>query len=81
LLQPLIVDVEPLPDSRLSVTFETGEVALFDVGPYISGSWFGELADPTYFRTVHVVDGGKGIEWAGGQDIAPHELYESLADS
>ena len=39
-------------------------------------SWYGELRDPTYFRTVHLIDGGAGIAWANGQDLAPHELYE-----
>ena len=30
----------------------------------------------SYFRSVHIINGGKGIEWSNGQDIAPHELYE-----
>ena len=27
-----------------------------------------------FFKTVHI--SGKTVEWADGQDIAPHELYE-----
>jgi hypothetical protein len=76
MLQPKIVDVKPLVDYQLQLTFDTGETKIFDTSPYIKGSWFGELCDPAYFRSVHIVDEGYGISWANGQDIAPHELYE-----
>jgi len=61
---------------HLRLEYETGEIRLFDVSPYISGSWYGELRDTSYFQTVHLLPGGTGIEWGNGQDIAPHELYE-----
>ena len=81
MLQPRITAVQPLPEHRIHVSFETGESRIVDVGPYISGRWFGLLADPAYFATVHVVDDGHGIAWAGGQDIAPHELYRVAVDT
>ena len=49
---------------------------MFDVSPYASGSWFGELKEDACFRTVRMLPGETGIEWSNGQDIAPHELYE-----
>lgn len=61
---------------RLRLTYENREVKVFDVTPYISGSWYSELKDESYFRSVKVLPGGVGIEWLNGQDIAPHELYE-----
>ena len=61
---------------QLELVYETGERKLFDAAPYIRGSWFGELRDPSYFSAVRLIDGGEGIEWPNGQDIAPHELYE-----
>ena len=76
MLQPKILEVAPLQQQRLMLRYETGEVRIFDVKPYISGSWYGRLADDRYFRTVHLIPGGSGIEWSEGQDIAPHELYE-----
>ena len=80
MLQPRLTMVEPLDNMRLRLTYETGEVKVFDVAPYAEGSWFGELRDSAYFQSVHLLPGGIGIEWAGGQDIAPHELYdESIA--
>jgi hypothetical protein len=73
MLQPKIIDVAPLPNHMLMLRFETGETKLFDVAPYISGDWYGKLKDTAVFDSVHLR--GNTIEWSGGQDIAPHELY------
>lgn len=79
MLQPKVLNVKPLPDYRLFVEYETGELKIFDVKPYISGSWFGQLQDLKVFETVH--PRGSTVEWADGQDIAPHELYELSTDA
>lgn len=76
MFQPRLVNVEPMGHLKLRLTYETGEVKLLDVSPYANGSWFGELKEDAYFRTVRLLPGGTGIEWNNGQDIAPHELYE-----
>ena len=76
MLQPKLKKVEPMEAMRLRLFYETGEVKIFDVAPYATGPWFGELKDDSYFRTVQMIPGGIGIEWSNGQDIAPHELYE-----
>lgn len=76
MLQPRLTSVVPADNYTLLLTYETGEKRKFDVKPYITGSWCGELDDIGYFRTVQLLPGGAGIEWSNGQDIAPHELYE-----
>lgn len=76
MLQPKLTGVEPLRDHQLRLRYETGEIRLFDVTPYIVGSWYGELNDIGYFSAVSLLPDGSGIEWPEGQDIAPHELYE-----
>ena len=76
MLQPRLKNVTPMEQYWLRLEYETGEVKLFDVAPYISGAWYEELKDAVYFRTVHLLPDGVGIEWSNGQDIAPHELYE-----
>jgi hypothetical protein len=76
MLQPRLVKAEPAGHLKLRLTYETGEVKLFDVSPYANGSWYGELKEDSYFRTVRILPGGTGIEWSNGQDISPHELYE-----
>ena len=40
MLQPKLTEVIPLENHRLKLTYETGEIKLFDVTPYIKGSWF-----------------------------------------
>lgn len=76
MLQPRITAVEVIEPYKLRLSYETGEIKDFDVEPYVSGPWFGELRDSTYFQTVRITPDGNGIEWEHGQDIAPHELYD-----
>lgn len=73
-MSPKVLDVTPMEQSRLKIRFDTGEIKVFDVTPYILGERYGKLADPAYFATVRPA--GRTVEWADGQDIAPHELYE-----
>jgi len=68
------VAVTPLEDHVLLVVFNNDERRLFDVKPYITGFWYGMLEDEGFFKTVRIAGGT--VEWADGQDIAPHELYE-----
>ena len=76
MLNPKILSIETLEDYKIKLEYETGEIKLFDVFPYIDGSYYGQLSDKNYFKTAQVVDNGYTIEWKNGQDIAPHELYE-----
>ena len=68
------VSVTPIEDYKLLIVFDNSEKKIFDVKPYINGSWYGMLSDVSFFKTVRI--NGKTVEWADGQDIAPHELYE-----
>lgn len=71
---PKVLSVEPLSGYKLRIDFSTGETKIFDVTPYIIGEWYGRLRDVGVFNSVH--PSGNTVEWSGGQDIAPHELYE-----
>jgi hypothetical protein len=74
MIQPRVLNVTPLAGYKVMVSFDTGEQKIFDVTPYISGDWFGKLQDVEFFNTVRAA--GHTIVWSGGQDIAPHELYD-----
>ena len=76
MLYPKMINIEVLDDYKIKLKYETGETKIFNVLPYISGKWYEELYNNNYFKTVHLISGGKGIEWEHGQDIAPHELYD-----
>ena len=68
--------VAPLDGHRLLLEFSTGERKVFDVAPYICGSWMGKLADDAYFRQVRIHPLlPDTVMWPEEQDIAPHELY------
>lgn len=53
-----------------------GERRLIDVTPLIRGSWYGELANPSYFSLAEPCDFGWAIGWPDGQAIAPDDLLE-----
>ncbi len=76
MLQPKLISVQAVNDFKLVLEYENNEKRLFDVTPYINGSWYAELNDLDYFKSVSVLPDGSGITWKNGQDIAPHELYE-----
>ena len=76
MLQPYLVSVTPQAHYKLKLVYETGEQKIFDVSPYISGEWYAQLKCKPYFNQVKMLEGGYGIEWPNGQDIAPHELYD-----
>ena len=75
MLRPTAVEVIPLDNYQLLVKFDNDEKKLFDVKPYIVGSWYGELNNPSYFKAVSV--DGFTVVWPNGQDICPDELYYS----
>ncbi len=69
--------VHPLENHKLLLAFINGEKRIFDVTPYIIGSWMGELQDESYFRQVRIHPVLKDtVMWPDEQDIAPHELYQ-----
>lgn len=73
---PQLASVAPKEGKTILLTYVTGEQRIFDVSPYIKGSWFGELADQEYFRLVQIEPTYREwVVWPHGQDIAPHELY------
>jgi hypothetical protein len=75
-MTPKITQVEAIENYKIKLNYENGEIKIFDVLPYISGPWYNELTNNKYFKTIHLISNGKGIEWENGQDIAPHELYD-----
>lgn len=75
-MRPRAIDVKPLEDYTLMVTFSNNEKRIFDVKPYLQFKQFDGV--DKIFSTVHVA--GLSIEWANGADICPDELYfDSMA--
>ena len=72
-MTPKAMNVEILENYELRITFENGEVKIFDVKPYFGHRLFDELKDEKLFKTVKIA--GLSIEWDNGADICPDELY------
>lgn len=70
---PKAIDVKPLENYLLLISFNNGEQKIFDVKPYLSHKVFSELKSISMFNTVRIA--GLSIEWANGADICPNELY------
>lgn len=69
-----VIEVKPLEDYKLLLTFENGEKRTFDMKPYLDKGIFRELKDEKIFRTVRVCF--DSIEWSNEADIDPEVLYE-----
>lgn len=69
-----VIDVKPLDDYKLELTFENKEKRLFDMKPYLNKGIYNELKDENMFRTVRV--SFDSIEWANKADIDPEFLYK-----
>ena len=74
-MTPKAIQVYPLPDYRLFLTFDNGEQKIYNVKPLIRGKWYAELMDIHYFNTVKIA--GLSVEWERGHDICPDDLYEN----
>ena len=73
MLRPTVVHVESREDYFLYLEFNNGEKKIFDVKPYIKGTFYGQLLEKRYFQMV--AKNGYSVEWPNGQDICPDSLY------
>ena len=67
------IEVKPLLHYQLLITFDNNERRIFDVTPYLDDNFFAPLRNPVIFKTVKI--NPISIEWIGGIDICPDELY------
>ena len=73
MLRPTAINVTVLKDYTLKVVFDNKEIRIFDVKPYIKGSWYSKLKDISYFSMAK--PDSFTVCWPDGQDICPDELY------
>ena len=72
-ITPIIVDVKAQDNYEILLSFENGEIKIFDMKPYIDKGFFKQLQDKTYFKTVKSYF--YYIQWVNGQDLSPDTLY------
>ncbi|SDH44870.1 DUF2442 domain-containing protein [Desulfosporosinus hippei] len=69
-----VIEVEPLRDYHILVTFDNNEKRVFDVKPLLNKPRWQELKNVSLFKTVKVWEGT--VQWLHGQDICPQWLYD-----
>jgi hypothetical protein len=69
-----VVNVVARDDYSLELTFDNGEVRLFDARPYLDKGLFAQLKDLDRFRSAYVAY--DTVCWPGRLDIAPETLYD-----
>ena len=62
-----LVQVKPIEGYKLLITFDNGEIRLFDIEPYLKDSFFSPLRNLSIFHSARV--NPISIEWDGGTDI------------
>lgn len=68
-----VISVKPLENYLLLIEFDSKEVRIFDVKPYLNFGIFTELKSEQYFKAVRTSLGS--IAWKNGQDFSPETLY------
>jgi CTP:phosphocholine cytidylyltransferase-like protein len=68
-----VINVKPIEDYQLALTFENGEKRIFDMKPYLDKGIYKELRDESKFKTVRI--SFDSIEWCNQADIDPEFLY------
>lgn len=69
-----VKEVKTLNEYKLLLTFENGEVRLFDMSPYLDKGIFREIKDLYLFKSARV--SFDTVEWENEADIDPETLYE-----
>jgi hypothetical protein len=67
------IKVKLLDQYKLLITFDNKERRVFDAEPYLSDNFFAPLRNPSIFNSVTISP--ISLEWAGGIDMCPDELY------
>lgn len=73
-----VIEVKPLSDYKLELTFENSEIRIFDMKPYLDKGIYKELKDESKFKTVRV--SFDSIEWCNKADIDPEFLYKKSVE-
>ena len=70
-----IAAVEPQDNYRLLVTFDTGEVGMFDMASYLKYPCYRRLRNAGYFALAKPERGT--VVWPNDEDVSPEALWEN----
>ena len=72
-MEPRVLQVQPLDNFLLYLTFSNQEKKIFDVKPYLNKDIFRTLNDLSVFNSVKVMNGT--VVWMSDIDLCPDTLY------
>ena len=72
-MNPRPVEVRPLEDYQLLVTFQNGEKKIFDAKPLLSMPLYQPLKNPIFFARAKA--DGMCVYWDDDVDICPDMVY------
>lgn len=70
-----VMEVKPLQDYRMLLTFADGEKRVYDATPLLEKPICAALKEPSFFARARAAYGT--VVWSDDIDIAPEHLYES----
>lgn len=68
-----VVDVKPLSDYKLLLSFVNDEPRIFDMKPYLDKGFYRELINEDVFKSARI--SFDSVEWKNHADIDPEFLY------
>lgn len=75
MIPPRIVDVKPIGDFCLELTYASGEKKKYDMKKLLTLNCYKSLNNLGYFKLVKSAE--TTIEWPNGEDVDPNELYSN----
>jgi hypothetical protein len=73
-MKPAVIKVLPKSGYFLELTFENGEIKVFDMNPYLNTGLFVELKNEEVINSVRVCF--DSIQWSNELDFDPEALYD-----
>ena len=70
-----IINVKPMADYKLLLTFSNNEKRLYDMKPYLDTEAYLELKDINFFNKAHIVL-DHTVGWNDDIDICPDSAYQ-----
>ncbi|MEQ6359505.1 DUF2442 domain-containing protein [Thermoanaerobacter thermohydrosulfuricus] len=75
-----VIDVKPVDDYKLIVTFDNGVIKEYDIKPKLNEWPFELLKNKAFFKAVKVDAGGYGVSWNSNIDLSEYELWKNGKD-
>ena len=73
---PRINYLEALPNYRLFLIFDNGEIKIYSLSERLESPAFAPLKDEALFNTVRLANGGYGVIWNDELDLSEYELWQ-----